>query len=180
MRPIVQKAWSDAIDEKVGSLFPDFVLVEKRGKNEPRGLRKFEWRPTKSLTCFVAFRPLDDEAFDAFVGWSTKGRFPTGPAHTEAKEDGILNFALPEVLAWSIALVPRTGVSYWSFWDPPASVASDPARFGAAFAEHYVQSLSYDEARSLVEPKVSAGVAEVHDYGLPYLQRRVKHELAKS
>ncbi len=180
MRPIVQKAWSDAIDEKVLALFPDFVRVEGRGSAEPKGLRKFQWRPSEALTCFIAFRPLDDEAFDAFVAWSTRGKFPTGPAQTEAKADGILDFSLPEVLAWSMALVPRSGVSYWSFWDPPSSLANDPAKFGAAFAEHYSRALSYDEARILVEPKVCAGIAEVHDFGLPYLLRRVQFELERS
>ena len=176
MRTIICEAWKDAIDEAVRREFPNFEPLTKRARSEPRGMLKYQWHPQERLWCYIAFRPLDDDAFDAFVGWSMLDQFPIGSGLQLDKVQDILDFEAPFVLAWSMQLVPRAGAAHWSFWNPPANLSDDPEEFGRAFAEYYAQQLTYVDARKLIEPAVAAGIAEVRDYGIPYLQKRVAYK----
>jgi hypothetical protein len=64
-------------------------------------------------------------------------------------------------------------MTYWNFWEPPAELLDDPESFGRAYAAHFGKDLTLADAVELVRPAVARGIAEVHDYGLPYLAKRI-------
>lgn len=179
MRAVVYQAWHDTIQERVRDTFSDFALVVGRVKGEPPRMLKYEWRPEDDLWCYVAFRPLESEAFDAFVGWSTRGKFPIASANELGKAQNIWDFDAPFVLTWSMELVPRQGSAFWSFWNPPDDLIDAPEAFGKAYAEHFSMQIDYAEARQLVEPAVAKGIQEVRAHGIPYLQKRVAYQTAR-
>jgi hypothetical protein len=152
---------------------PQFSLVTKRERGEEKNLLKFVWLPRPSLTCGVAFRPIDD-GFDAWVGWSTSGRFPYMAAQADPTPapDSPFDFARTAIMVPSINLSGRSGLAAWMLWEPAAEEIDDPAAFAKAYVEHATKEFSPKEAMDLVMPRVKSAVKEVRDYGLPYLQRR--------
>ena len=164
---------------EAASRFPEFELSAKRARSEPRGLLKFQWHPHPELWCYIAFRPLDSEAFDALIGWSTRDRFPIadGPAG-DAPQD-LEDFDATHAIDWSLSFVPRAGTAHWDFWNPPEGTLDDPMAFATAYASHFERKLTAAEAEQLVRPAVSIGMAEVEDFGLPYLKRRAAYALTK-
>lgn len=177
MRQEVCIAWREQIESAVAEEFPQFQRVTSRTRGEPRHLLKYRWHPHQKLWCFIAFRPLDSEAFDAFVGWSSSDRFPISDGATGAQDPE--DFEAPHMLFWSSELVPRSGTAHWSFWNPPQSLIDDPAAFATAYAREFTKTLSPVEAADLVRPAVKAGIAEVREFGIPYLERRAKYEASK-
>jgi hypothetical protein len=161
----------------MSSSLPSFAYVAKRWKGEPAGLRKYVWQPKDGLACFVAFRLLDNEAFDAFGGWTTTGRYPEGETFTAATEK-FNDFQAPGLVAWSMAFVPRTGVSYWSFWEPSEQARNSPALFGEEFARHFSNPLTADDARTLVRDKIALAIRELREFCVPYLEKRADYATA--
>lgn len=176
MRPEVHAAWRSQIEREVSKTFPQFVGLAKRVRGEPRGLLKYQWHPHPKLWCYIAFRPLDSEAFDALVGWSIRDRFPIADGRGATSPQDLENFDAESVIDWSLSFVPRSGAAHWNFWDPPSHVVDDPGAFADAYAKHFARSLSEEEANDLVRPAVNLGIAEVRDFGLPYLRRRAAYE----
>lgn len=176
MRPEVLAAWRSQIEREVNKNFPEFEAVTKRVRGEPRGLLKYQWHPHPRLWCYIAFRPLDSEAFDALVGWSVHDRFPIADAPGGSAPQDLENFDAPHILDWSLSFVPRIGTAHWSFWNPPSNAVDDPRAFAEAYAKHFSHSLSAEEANELVWPFVELGIAEVRDFGLPYLRRRAAYK----
>jgi len=78
-----------------------------------------------------------------------------------------------------MSFVPRSGTAHWNFWNQPNDVIDDPRAFTEAYAKHFARSLSSGEANDLVRPIVDLGIAEVRDYGLPYLRRRADYEVKR-
>lgn len=176
MRPAVRQAVRKLVDERVASLFPEFLADTRRVRHEPRDVQKFVWRPTKGLNCYIAFRALDNEAIDAFVGWSVVDKFPIGAAGAEQTATDIWDFSQPWVLRWSLDFVPRQGASFWAFWNPDPELLNDPEAFGRVYGELFSRELSPAEALELVTPAVDLAMNEVRDYGLPYLRKRVAYQ----
>lgn len=172
MRAIVRQAWSDALDEAMKVSASDFALVSKKWSGEPKGVKKYVWEPTKGLKCFVAFRPLDSEGFDEFIGWTTQDKYPSGSTLSSPSKE-LFDFSRPSSVAWSLALVPRSGASYWNFWAPSEAAVRNPGLFGEEHASHFGKALSYPDARQLVDPKVRMAVDEFVSSGVPYLKRLV-------
>jgi hypothetical protein len=174
MRSVVLEAWKLAIAEAMARLLPEFSLYPRREAGEPRNLLRFLWSPRPALHCFVVFRPIESEAFDAWIGWSIDGRCPfvrpQGP-------DAFRNFESPAAMCSTIDLVPRSGTAHWSFWDAPQSLLADPTAFGAAYAAHFGRPLSLADAQVEVLGAVEAGLSEVVRYGVPYLQQRAAHAM---
>jgi hypothetical protein len=179
MRPIVYQAVEDAVNEQAANFFPEFVPDVRRVRSEPRHLQKFVWRPTERLSCYIAFRALDSEAIDAFVGWSVLGKFPIGSSGPEQVQTDIWDFSSPYIFRWSMDFVPRQGSSFWSFWNPAPELLGDPEAFGRAYGEAFAKELSSSEALSLVVPAVTLAVEEVRDYGIPYLRKRAAYEQSR-
>jgi hypothetical protein len=179
MRPEVHAAWRRQIEREVSKNFPEFVASTKRVRGEPRGILKYQWHPHPKLWCFIAFRGLDSEAFDALVGWSTRDRFPIADGQGFNTAQDLEDFDAASVIDWSLSFVPRNGAAHWNFWDPPNDVIDNPRAFADAYAQHFARSLSQEEANELIRPAVGRGIAEVRDFGLPYLRRRAAYEAEK-
>jgi hypothetical protein len=175
MRAEVLTAWRKQIEEAVRVQFPEFEPVTKRVRGEPRWMLKYIWHPRARLWCYIAFRPLNSEAFDALVGWSTSDRFPIADGPTGVAPQDIWNFDAPHVIDWSLTFVPRNGAAHWSFWNPSDAIRDNPTEFAKAYAAHFMRALSPQEADDLVRPAIELGIAEVRDYGIPYLQRRAAY-----
>lgn len=176
MRTEVLDAWRGLVVREAHARFPEFSLSSKRVRGEPRGLLKFEWRPSEKLWCYIAFRPLDSEAFDALIAWSVRDRFPISDARTAEAPQDLENFDADFAIDWSLNFVPRSGAAHWNFWNPPDSVVEDPNEFALAYAAHFGRRLSHAEAEALVAPAVALGMTEVEKYGVPYLRRRALRE----
>ncbi len=176
MRPEVLEAWKSNIQKNVAMHFPNFLPLIKRVRGEPRGILKFQWHPHPKLWCYIAFRPLDSEAFDAFVGWSTRDRFPIADQAPNERAQDPENFDAPSFIDWSLNLVPRSGTAHWNFWNPPDNAVEDAAAFADAYAKHFLRSLTEDESIDLVRHAVELGIKEVYEHGLPYLRRRAAYE----
>ena len=166
MRPVVLEAWREAIAHRASELLPGFSPYHRRERGEDRGLLRLASEFGPSLTGFVVFRPIE-EAFDAYVGWSTDGRCPYARTSTGASADRHRGEMLP-----SMVLAGRSGTAHWNFWNPPTHLADDPAAFAQAYCEYVLRKLSAREAMELVRPVVEVGVREVAAYGLPYLAAR--------
>lgn len=173
MRKVVFQAWCELIDQEVGHRLPGFSLFAGRSRGEPRNLRKYVWKPIEGLWCFIAFRPLESEAFDAYVGWSDKERFP-GQDCIAPTQDAMQDLGAPCRIVQSLDLVPRSGLAHWNFWQAPPELLDDPQAFGAACAAHFSKELNLEQALDLVRPAVDKGISEVHDHGLPYLARKIQ------
>ena len=169
VRPTVLQAWNDAISQAVAEKLPQFALYPKRERGEDRGMLRFVWRPTPDLSCFVVFRPISSEAFDAYVGWSTDGRCPFA---LPQDPDSVSTFHGVRAMRPSMDFVPRHGEAHWSFWDSSDELLDDPAEFARQYAAHFARDLSYQEARALVSPAIDAGIEEVVRFGVPYLSNR--------
>lgn len=175
MRKTVFEAWRTITEDLVASEFKNFSKVTVRSRGEPRQLLKYVWRPQENLWCYIAFRPLDSEAFDALIGWSCIQKFPISDAGAGSGKQDIWDFTRPSVIVWSSQLVPRSGLAHWNFWEIPESLLESPEEFGRVHAEHFLKQLSDEDARQLVRPAIAAGVAEVKKYGIPYLEQRALH-----
>ena len=170
MRPIVRQAWTDAIVEAMEDRLPQFVAYAKRERGEDRGLLKYVHSPVHGLWLFVAFRPIESEAFDAWLGWSTEGRCP----YALPQEPGAyLDLSSPTAMCLSMSLVPRVGLAHWNFWEPEERIIGDPLAFLEAYAAHVLSDLTYTEARKFVASAVDAAFSEILCFGVPYLDRRV-------
>lgn len=172
MRKIVWQAMQEAVQERMESELPQF---KPEGRSPRSKLLRYVWKPYTGLSCFVAFRGLESEGLDAFVGWSTSGAFPFGVNEPIECDADIWNFDVPFILRWSMDFVPREGSSFWSFWVATDELLDDPAEFGRAYAEHFTKNLSHDQARALVEVAVSHAVREVREFGVPYLEQRARY-----
>lgn len=175
MRKEIFDAWREEVESAVAQNFPEFHKLTKRVRGEPRGILKYQWHPSQDLWCYIAFRPLDSEGFDAMVGWSTSDRFPIADGAVGGGPQDLWDFDAPYAMTWSLNLVPRNGAAHWNFWDPPEEVVDDPAAFAREYAAHFLKVLMVEEARVLVRPAVERGIAEVRDYGIPYLRRRAAY-----
>ena len=130
---------------------------------------RYAWQARPGLTCFVVFRPIESEAFDAYVGWSLDGRCPYAlPQLPEA----VSTYVGERAMQPSMHFVPRHGTAHWNFWEPAEEVADNPAEYARSFAAHFMTELSYEDARALVSPAVEQGVDEIVRFGLPYLVKR--------
>lgn len=172
MRKEVLNAWQQSVYAGVARSFPNFGPLRGRVRPEPPGLVKFHWRPRDGLNCFIAFRPIESEAFDVYAGWSTKDKSAvTVISSTPANSS---SFSALEYFNVSSAYSGRQGLVHWNFWSPSDVVASDPALFANEYARHFLRVLSPEEARELVEPSVSSALEEIGTYCIPYLESRVK------
>ncbi len=178
MRPAVYAAWKSQIELEVAKYFSDFEPSTKRVRGESRGTLKYEWHPYPNLWCYIAFRPLDSEAFDALVGWSVHDRFPIADGSGQTQD--LNDFESQSVMDWSLSFVPRSGTAHWNFWEPSSDIVDDPKLFSEAYMRHFSHSLTTEEASALVRPAIESGIAEVRDFGLPYLLRRVAYEAKKA
>lgn len=179
MRKTVQKAWQTSVDKAMRLQFPDFVPYAKRERGEPRGMLKYVWKASESLWCFIAFRPVESEAFDLWVGWSAYKRFPFANAPKIQVLDGSVDYDLPEAMVSSMDLVPRQGMAHWSFWNPDDEIVDDPEAFARAFAEQHALELTDEQAMTLVAPAVTAAFGELAEYGLPFLREKVRRDSAR-
>jgi hypothetical protein len=169
MRSVVLKAWKEAIAHRVASDLPKFSPYSRRERGEDRGLLKFASELQPGLWGFLVFRPIDSDAFDAYVGWSTDGRCPYARVQVTSEPN---DFTQPRAMFASITLAGRSGAAHWSFWSPDDSLTDDPAAFARAYLEYASREFSEDEARELIAPAVEAGIREIVLYGLPYLASR--------
>ena len=169
MRPVVLTAWKEVIAHRVSEELPRFSPYSRRERGEDRGMLKFASELKQGLWGFVLFRPIDSEAFDAYVGWSTDGRCPYARLGVNVETH---DFSQPRAIFASITLAGRSGAAHWSFWNPADSLADDPTAFTKAYVEYASRKYGEAEARELVAPAVEAGIREVVLYGLPYLARR--------
>jgi hypothetical protein len=176
MRPEVLEAWKSAIQKSVAMQFPNFLPLIKRVRGEPRGILKFQWHPHPNLWCYIAFRPLDSEAFDVLVGWSTQDRFPIADQGARERIHDPEDFAAPSFIDWSLNLVPRSGAAHWNFWNPSDDAVEDASAFADAYSKHFLRSLTEEEANDLVRHAVELGIKEVRNHGIPYLRRRIAYE----
>ena len=170
MRSVVLEAWEEAVLRRVVDFLPQFAPYARRERGEDRGMLRFASELGPGLTGFVVFRPIQSEAFDAYVGWSTDGRCPYARAPSGANPGDLTQ---PRAMFPSIVLAGRSGAAHWNFWSPPDSLADDPPEFARAYAEYTARESTELEARELVCSAVEAGVREIVAYGLPYLARRV-------
>lgn len=168
------EALRQAVINEIARDLPQFSLVPSRERGEEKNLIKFAWTPRQSLMCGIAFRPIDD-GFDAWVGWSTNGKFPymASQADLTSAQGGIFDFTRTAIMVPSIVISERSGSAAWMFWEPTEEEVDDPAAFAKAYVEYATKKFSLQEAMELVMPLVKSAVTEVRDYGLPYLERRV-------
>ena len=169
MRAIVLEAWTKAVSRRVSEILPQFAPYVRRERGEDRGMLRFASELGHGLTGFVVFRPIESEAFDAYVGWSTDGRCPYARAPSSATPDDLTQ---ARAMFPSIVLAGRSGTAHWNFWNAPKSMVDDAAEFARAYAEYATRELSEIEAEKLVAPAVEAGFREVLTHGIPYLARR--------
>jgi hypothetical protein len=169
MRPVVLEAWKLAVTETAAQQLPGFHLYTRKEMGEPRNLIRYVWSPRPDLHCFIVFRPIESEAFDAWIGWSTDGRCPFARTQDpESFKDLNASTAICPT-AW---IIPRHGKAHWSFWNSPDALLDDPTAFGMAYGAHYGKTLTPAEAQVEVGPAVAEGFREIVEHGIPYLQRR--------
>lgn len=171
MRPEVLRAWQDEVVRCIVERLPHFTRSTRRVRSDPPGLLKFEWQARHKLWCFVAFRPLDSEAFDAYAGWSTDYS-KSAVTNVAASGDSIDDFSSEFHFDLSMSYVPRRDLSYWSFWDPSSEAADDARLFANEYMVQFTKVLSANEAKALVAPVVNDAMDEIVTYCIPYLEKR--------
>ncbi len=178
MREVVYKAWVDLIKFAMQSELPKFQVYQKKEIGEEPGLVKYCWNVSSDLWCFIVFRPLDSEAFDVFIGWSSDSKCPYSRAKVfDAIETKMWDIQAPYFMTSSMNLAERTGLSHWDFFEFPEDIYDDPDAFSSLYAEHFLKDLSEEEARLLVRNAVDKGIAEIKEYGLPYLNKIIEKKL---
>lgn len=170
MRKEVLSALKSIIAREMSASLGMFVLDESRVRPDPPGLIKYVWNPREGLWCFVAFRPIESEALDVYVGWSIKRNVPVALVSDVV---GCHEFSAEGYFNVSASYAKRGGAVHWSFWNPSDEVLDDPAKFASEYAGHYAKALSENEALALVSPSVKKAIDEVLGYGLPYLKLRI-------
>lgn len=174
MRGAIEHAWGLKVREAVARAFPEFVEAIGRVRGEEKGLIKFEWRPRPTFIGALAFRPLA-EGFDAWVGWSTNGKFP----YAQAKNPKIgahdpADFEHSAAMFLTIVLAKRSGLAFWKFWRPDDALIDNPTEYARQFAQYCLRTDEPAEARRVVELPVEQAVAEIKQFGIPYLHSRIK------
>ncbi|MFM9268617.1 hypothetical protein [Tychonema sp. BBK16] len=172
MRPVVLQAWKDAVLEAVSLHLPEFSYIEKHDPGDEKHLMKFAWTAMPGLLCGIAFRPLD-ESFDAFVGWSTNGKYPYSAARRAKSGSDLWDFNQSVLMVPWIVAAGKSGAAAWQLWCPTPDEASNPEAFGAAFAKYITSPLTSQEASELVSAPVDAAVKELKDSGGRYLEKRI-------
>jgi hypothetical protein len=178
MTKTILDAWRQTIIDEMAKELPQFSLLKGRERGEERNLLKFAWVPeSSSLTCGIAFRPIDD-GFDAWVGWSANGRFPYMAAQADPESGDLLDVTCPAIMVPSIVLSGRHGSAAWMLWEPADAEIDDPIAFAKAYSAYAMKVFSAQEAIDLVLPLVQSAMAEVRDCGLPYLRKRIAMDRA--
>lgn len=174
MREIVRRAWIEELLRAVELELPNFKPQPIKRSGDA-GMLRFVWHARPKLWCILAFRPLADESFDAFAGWSRKPWIPLA-RFFESSPEHINDFEAGCFVTWTLNYVPRTGLSYWKFWEPPESALDDPELFFEITEQHFRKGLTIQEARALVSPAVGRALDEVRKFCVPYLEKRVQYE----
>lgn len=173
MRPEVLRAWQDEVVRCMAERLPHFTRSTRRVHPDPPGLLKFEWQARHKLWCFIAFRPLDSEAFDAYAGWSND--YSKSAVTNVAASGSIDDFSSEFHFDLSMSYVPRRGLSYWSFWNPSNDAVDDARLFADEYLVQFAKALSASEAKALVVPAVNDAMDEIVTYCVPYLERKVSY-----
>lgn len=172
MRSEVLRAWRDEVVRCMSGRLPHFTLSTRRARPDPPGLLKFEWQAGHKLWCFIAFRPLDSEAFEAYAGWSTDYS-KSAVTNVAVSSGSIDDFSSKFHFDFSMSYVPRSGLSYWNFWNPSGDAVDDARLFANEYLVQFARVLSADEAQALVAPAVKEAMDEIVTYCIPHLEKRV-------
>jgi hypothetical protein len=174
MRKIILEALKLKIQSAVESALPQFKFYNKSNKGDEKGLIRYRWEVDGSLSFYIIFRPLSSEGFDVQIGWSTLNRCPSAHLLTPEILKNIFDYSCQEMVANIIYVAKKSGLAFWEFWKPSQELRNDPAAFGKAYSKYLMKSFSQEEALELVSNSVDEAVAEILEYGIPYLMSRVE------
>lgn len=158
MRKEFWEHWKNSIIHQMGSEAPELALLEGTEPGDESGVVRFA-SIRNGLILGIVFRPLRD-AFDAFIGWSTTGKYPYAAARRSKPPSGVLDLSAKVLMAPWITIAGRSGAASWQFWEPREELIADPIAFTDEYVAFLARAEDVKELSSIIDPVVERAVSE--------------------
>jgi hypothetical protein len=158
MRREFWEHWKDSIILHMGKEAPELTLLEGTDPGDEKGVVRFALM-RNGLILGIVFRPLRD-AFDAFIGWSTTGKYPYAAARRSKFPSGVLDLSAKVLMAPWITIAGRSGAASWQFWEPREELIADPIAFTDEYVAFLARAEDVKELSSIIDPVVERAVSE--------------------